>query len=68
MNSCTYTNKISNSKRLWIYLQLLFKSLFYFMKLSDMAMVQNVWIMLGQTLNESLCVEFGNFVKCHIFV
>jgi hypothetical protein len=37
------------------------------MKLSDMAMVQNLWIMFGQTLNEPLCVEFGNFVKCHIF-
>jgi hypothetical protein len=33
----------------------------------DMAMVQNIEVMLGQTLCETLCVEFCTFVQFYIF-
>jgi hypothetical protein len=67
MNRCTLTNELWCSKRSWTYLQVLFELLFcltQFFKYGDGA---NFWGYVGINA-EPLCVEFCNFVQCHIFV
>jgi hypothetical protein len=53
MNHCTCccTNDGWCIKTLWAYMQVLFESLFCLTKLSNMAMVRDLEVMLGQTLN-----------------
>jgi hypothetical protein len=53
MNRCTYTNEVGYSESLWVYLEVLFES-FYLTKLLNMAVVRNIEVILGQTLNHSV--------------
>jgi hypothetical protein len=59
-------NEVCYSEISWTYLNVLFESLFCFMKLLNMAMVRNFEVMTRHELNH--CVEFCNFVQCHIRV
>jgi hypothetical protein len=63
MNRYTWTNERWYNKISWTCLQVLFESLFCLTQFLNMAMVRNFEVMA-----EQLCVEFCNFVKCHIFV
>jgi hypothetical protein len=54
MNRCTQTNEVCCNERLCTFLQVLFESLFCLMQLLNMAVVQNVEVMSGQTLNHSV--------------
>jgi hypothetical protein len=58
-------HKVFHRERSWPCLQILFKSLFSLAELLNMVVVQNFGVILAQ-ISEPLCVEFHNFVQCHI--
>jgi hypothetical protein len=63
MNFCTLINAVWYSRSLWTYIQVLFESLFCFIKLLHIVMVQNFEVMLGQTLNHSV---LNSVVLCNV--